>query len=181
MRIISGSRKGLLLHPPKGLPVRPTTDRAKESLFNILENKYEWEGLKVLDLFAGTGNMSFEFASRGCEEIWSIDLHKKCIDYIKITADKLAFDFIHTITSDVFKFLKNEPLQKFDIIFADPPYDIPNLDVLTELIIQKQLIAKGGMYILEHRSSFKPKYENYILDKRVYGQSTFTFYGIDLV
>lgn len=177
MRIISGSRKGIILHPPKGLPVRPTTDRAKESFFNILENKYHLDELKVLDLFAGTGNMSFEFASRGCDEIWSVDLNKKCIDYINETAKKLEFIQLHAITSDVFRFLKNEPLKPFDIIFADPPYDLPKLDLLTELIFDKKLIAENGLYILEHRSSFKPQFTEYIKDQRVYGQSTFTFFS----
>jgi 16S rRNA (guanine(966)-N(2))-methyltransferase RsmD len=177
MRIISGKRKGIILHPPKGLPVRPTTDRAKESFFNIIENKYYWEDLRVLDLFAGSGNMSFEFASRACEEVWAVDLHKKCIDYINETAKKLEFNQLYSITSDVFRFLKNEPLKPFNIIFADPPYDMPKLDLLTELIFEKKLIAENGLYILEHRSSFKPQFVEYIVDQRVYGQSTFTFYS----
>lgn len=177
MRIISGSKKGIILHPPSGLPVRPTTDRAKESFFNILENKYYWEELRVLDLFAGTGNMSFEFASRGCKEILAIDMHKKCIDFIKETSSKLGFQQIQTMNLDVFKFIKNKPMDPFDIIFADPPYDLPSLEILNQLIIENSLIGANGLYILEHRSSFKPGYSEFVVDQRIYGQSTFTFFG----
>src|SRR6056297_527079 len=121
MRIISGKYKGKRLTAPKKLPVRPTTDMAKEALFNILNNRFYFDELKVLDLFAGTGNISYEFASRGTEEITCVDAHYGCVKFISETAE--SFDMnIETIKSDVYTYLENSS-QKFNIIFADPPYD----------------------------------------------------------
>ena len=120
MRIISGTYKGRRLTAPKKLPVRPTTDMAKEALFNILNNRYYFNSIKVIDLFSGTGNISFEFASRGTENITSLDAHFGCVKYINSVAKDFDFN-ITTLKSDVFKFLEKTPL-KADVIFADPPY-----------------------------------------------------------
>lgn len=110
MRIISGKHKGKRLTAPKNLPVRPTTDMAKESLFNILNNHFYFDNIAVLDLFAGTGNISFEFASRGSEEIYSVDQHFACVKYINTTSKELDLD-INTFKSDVYKFLEKTPLK----------------------------------------------------------------------
>ena len=121
MRIISGQYKGKRLQAPKKLPVRPTTDMAKEALFNILNNEYTFSRISVLDLFAGTGNISYEFASRGTQQITAIDAHYACVSFIKSTAKTLDFN-IETIKSDVFSYLEKVK-RSTDIIFADPPYD----------------------------------------------------------
>ena len=121
MRIISGKHKGIRLWAPKKLPVRPTTDNAKEALFNILNNKYFIDEITVLDLFSGTGNISFEFASRGCTKITAVDGHHGCVNYIKKITNDLEFN-IRALKSDVYQFLGKYKGQS-DIIFADPPYD----------------------------------------------------------
>ena len=121
MRIISGTHKGRRLKTPSTLPVRPTTDRAKEALFNILENRYYFEKKNVLDLFSGTGNIAYEFASRGCNNITAIDNNSNCINYINSTANKFSFN-ITTIKSDCYKYIENCK-QQFNFIFADPPYN----------------------------------------------------------
>ncbi len=121
MRIISGTHKGKRLTAPKKLPVRPTTDMAKEGLFNILNNRFDFEEISVLDLFAGTGNISFEFASRGTKSIVAVDKYPGCLQFINKTAQELGFS-IATIKADVYKYLENTS-PKVDIIFADPPYN----------------------------------------------------------
>ena len=120
MRIISGNHKGRKIIAPKNLPVRPTTDRAKESLFNILQNRYNISKLKALDLFSGTGNISFEFASRNAKKITAVDKNIKCTNFINKMSLELDFN-IKTITSDCFNYILNTS-DKFDIIFLDPPY-----------------------------------------------------------
>ena len=122
MRIVSGRLKGRRLKAPKQLPVRPTTDMAKEALFNILNNQYYFDELSVLDLFAGTGNISYEFASRGTAEITAVDNHYGCINFIKTTSQELDIG-VNALKSDVFSFL-NATTKSYDIVFADPPYDL---------------------------------------------------------
>ena len=121
MRIISGLYKGRKIVAPKNLPVRPTTDMSKEALFNILNNQYYFDDISVLDLFSGTGNISYEFASRGTENITAVDSHYDCIKFISQTAESFEM-LLQTIKSDVFKFLETNK-NKYDIIFAAPPYD----------------------------------------------------------
>ena len=121
MRIISGRWKGRFLVAPASLPVRPTTDVAKEALFNILSNEFDMEGLTVTDLFAGTGNISYEFASRGAESVRAVDRDRGCVKYIGATADLLGFsEVIRVIPCDVFRFLAR-PQEPCDVVFADPP------------------------------------------------------------
>ena len=122
MRIISGSHKGRRLFAPKTLPVRPTTDRSKEALFNILQHQYDWSSIRVLDLFSGTGSISYEFASRGVTEVFSVDINSCCIKFIQQTAQKLDLK-INTIQGDTLKYLTSINMD-FDLIFADPPYNI---------------------------------------------------------
>ncbi|MEZ8003576.1 MAG: RsmD family RNA methyltransferase, partial [Patiriisocius sp.] len=121
MRIISGLHKGKRLMAPKSLPVRPTTDFAKEGLFNILNHRWMFQDISLLDLFSGTGNISYEFASRGCKDITSVDSHFGCVKYISKISEELDYN-IHAIKADIFKYTKM-PSRSFDIIFADPPYD----------------------------------------------------------
>ena len=150
MRIISGKHKGKRLSAPKNLPVRPTTDMAKESLFNILNNNYYFENLTVIDLFAGTGNISFEFASRGTQNIYSIDQHFGCVKYINSISKELDLS-INTYKSDVYKFLEKTPL-KADVIFADPPYNFETEQFLkvAQIIFDRALLNEDGLLIIEH-------------------------------
>lgn len=147
MRIIRGRNKGKILSAPKNLPVRPTTDMAKEGIFNIIENYLEWDSSAALDLFCGTGNISFEMASRGCSDVTSVDSHLNCIKYINKIASELNYDEIHTKVSDAITFLKRNK-RLWDFIFADPPYDFDNYNELIDHIPEK--LKKNGVFILEH-------------------------------
>ncbi|MDC0249747.1 RsmD family RNA methyltransferase [Flavobacteriales bacterium] len=148
MRIISGTHKGRRLIAPNTLPVRPTNDRAKEALFNILENRYYFDKKNVLDLFSGTGNISFEFASRGSQKIVAVDNNYNCIKYIEKTNTDLNFN-ISTIKSDCLQYLRN-CTQQFNFIFADPPYNYKQYQDLKNLVIENGLIKKDGCLIIEH-------------------------------
>lgn len=178
MRIVSGKYKGRRIFPPKNLPVRPTTDMSKEALFNVLNNHFNFSGLKVLDLFAGTGNISFEFASRGSDNITSVDADFGCVKFIKqITAE---YDFnIAAIKSDVFKFLdKNTSV--YDIIFADPPYglDQATFEKIVHTVFDRNLLAEDGMMIIEHSKYTKMDQLDYFSFQKSYGGSFFSFFEL---
>jgi 16S rRNA (guanine(966)-N(2))-methyltransferase RsmD len=176
MRIISGKHKGIRLSAPKKLPVRPTTDMAKESLFNILNNHYYFENLDVIDLFTGTGNISFEFASRGAKNIYSVDQHFGCIKYVNETAKKLELD-ITTYKRDVYKFLEKTSL-KGDVIFADPPYDFEEAQFLkiANLVFEREILNQEGLLIIEHsKHTDLSSQSNYSHSKR-YGGNVFSFF-----
>ncbi|MCB0442752.1 MAG: 16S rRNA (guanine(966)-N(2))-methyltransferase RsmD [Flavobacterium sp.] len=176
MRIISGKYKGRRINPPKNLPVRPTTDMSKEALFNILNNHFNFVELSVLDLFAGTGNISFEFASRGSEPIVSVDADFGCISFIKKTANEFEFN-INAIKSDVFKFLEKTK-GDFDIIFADPPYGIEQKDFekIVQLVFENELMNEEGMMIVEHSKHTKLEHLAHFSFQKNYGGSTFSFF-----
>lgn len=176
MRIISGKHKGRRLTAPKNLPVRPTTDMAKEALFNILNNRFYLEDIKVLDLFSGTGNISFEFASRGTTNICAVDSHFGCVKFINETSDLLDFN-IKVFKSEVIQFLQNQNTE-YDVIFADPPYnyEIEQLSGLAELIFKKDLVSDEGLLIIEHSKHLDiSSLANYAEEKR-YGGSIFSFF-----
>ncbi len=176
MRIISGKYKSKRITAPKNLPVRPTTDMAKESLFNILNNLYYFENISVLDLFAGTGNISYEFASRGTETIYAIDAHYACIKFINQTAKALNMN-INTYKSDVYKFLEKTPL-KADVIFADPPYDFEATQFLkiADLVFTQELLNEEGVLIIEHsKHTDLTSHPNHSYEKR-YGGNVFSFF-----
>ncbi len=149
MRIIGGKFKGRNILAPASLPVRPTTDYAKSGLFNILNNHFNFEDLSVLDLFCGTGNISFEFSSRGASSITCVDAHASCVKFVSIFASKIGAEGIKTVKSDVFKFLKNHSL-KYDIIFADPPFELKETDELADMILNAGLLKENGWLIIEH-------------------------------
>tara|TARA_B100000902_G_C27322387_1_gene925603 strand:- start:6185 stop:6706 length:522 start_codon:yes stop_codon:yes gene_type:complete len=151
MRIISGKHKGRKLTAPSKLPVRPTTDRAKEGLFNILENRYDLKNREVLDLFSGTGNISYEFGSRGCGKITSVDINKYCISYISKTSNNLDMN-IKTVKEDCIKYLQKTNT-KFDFIFLDPPYNYKKHGSIKDIIFSRGLIREGGCLIIEHNNS----------------------------
>ena len=148
MRIISGTHKGRVINPSNKLKVRPTTDRAKEALFNIIENRYHFKNKNVLDLFSGTGNISLEFASRGIEETFSVDNNIESINFIKTIANAYKLN-ISIFQEDVIKYIQNCK-KPFNFIFADPPYDYDNYQLLKQLIIKNKLVKKDGLLIIEH-------------------------------
>ncbi|RNC87171.1 MAG: 16S rRNA (guanine(966)-N(2))-methyltransferase RsmD [Winogradskyella sp.] len=176
MRIISGEYKGRKIVAPKQLPVRPTTDMAKEALFNILNNHYYFDEVSVLDLFAGTGNISYEFASRGSETILAVDANIGCIKFINKTAD--SFDMaIMTVRSDVFKFLEKAK-EKHTIIFADPPYDfdVSEFEKIPELVFQNNLLETDGLLIVEHSKHTKLDHMDNFSYSKSYGGNSFSFF-----
>ncbi len=175
MRIISGKYKRRLIKPPKDLPVRPTTDMARESLFNILENKIDFEGKSVLDLFSGTGAISYEFISRGCKDVLAVDSNFRCVQFIKKTASEFEMKDLLTIKGDVFRFL-SKTKSSFDIIFADPPYDLENLDTIPDLVFSNNLLNEKGIFILEHPKIYDFSDHPLFVDHRKYGKVNFSFF-----
>lgn len=176
MRIISGKYKGRRIFPPKNLPVRPTTDMSKEALFNVLNNHFNLTGLKVLDLFAGTGNISFEFGSRGSDNITSVDGDFGCIKFIKQTASEFDFN-IAAIKSDVFKFLEKNNVA-YDIIFADPPYGLDQeaFEKIVKTVFERQLLGPEGMMVIEHSKYTKMEHLEHFSFQKNYGGSFFSFF-----
>lgn len=176
MRIISGKYKGRRIMAPKKLPVRPTTDMSKEALFNILNNHFNFAELKILDLFSGTGNISYEFASRGSEPIISVDADYGCVSFIKKTATEFEFD-ITAIKSDVFQYLERAK-GEFDIIFSDPPYNLEQTDFekINTLVFEKELLATDGMLVIEHSKHTKLDHLTHFSFQKNYGGSVFSFF-----
>ncbi|MFD2744568.1 MULTISPECIES: 16S rRNA (guanine(966)-N(2))-methyltransferase RsmD [Sphingobacterium] len=176
MRIIGGRIGGIRINPPANLPVRPTTDIAKEALFNILQHRIDWDGTTCLDLFAGTGNISFELASRGAKSILSVDAHFKCLKYIAEMAKEHKLNGISTRKADVFKFVQQEQ-GEYDFIFADPPYDIDRLPQLAHMILDNNLLKPDGILVIEHPSTRQMMSHPLLRDIRKYGYSSFSFYS----
>jgi 16S rRNA (guanine(966)-N(2))-methyltransferase RsmD len=179
MRIISGLYKSRKIVAPKNLPVRPTTDMAKESLFNIINNLYYFDDISVLDLFAGTGNISYEFASRGTEQITCVDQDFGCIKFINQTAEKFEMP-IDTIKTDVFKFLEKSTMQ-VNLIFADPPYNFSEEQFarIPNLVFQNNLLLEDGLLIVEHsKQTDLSKLEKFSYSKS-YGGNMFSFFEFD--
>lgn len=176
MRIISGSHKGRKLVAPKNLPVRPTTDRSKEALFNILQHQYDWENTTVLDLFSGTGSISYEFGSRGVKNIIAVDQNKKCIDFIRKTSESLKLP-IQVTQMDTRKYLSSVKMQ-FDLIFADPPYDMatPQYHEIIEKVFANQLLDEHGLLIIEHSDQEGFEEHSRFSQSRKYGSNVFSFF-----
>ena len=179
MRIISGKYKGRRISPPKGLPVRPTTDMSKEALFNVLNNHFSFEGLKILDLFAGTGNISYEFASRGCTPITSVDGDFGCVKFIKQVAAEYDFNIAAT-KSDVYSYLE-KCKTSYDIIFADPPYGFEQktFERIIELVFERELLNADGMMVIEHSKYTKLDHMIHYSFQKSYGGSIFSFFEFE--
>lgn len=175
MRIISGKFRGRQIHPPTKLPVRPTTDFAKESLFNILNNLVDFEQIEVLDLFAGTGNISYEFFSRGCLKVTSVEISHRCASFIRGNAENMKAETMNVVRADVFRFIQHAG-RLYDIIFADPPYDMESIDTLPETILQNNLLKEDGIFILEHSRDYDFSSSPGFSDHRKYGNVNFTFF-----
>jgi len=175
MRIIRGTHGGRKILPPSNLPVRPTTDLAKESLFNILENHIYFEDLQVLDLFAGTGSISYEFASRGSKSVLAVDINPRCVKFISETAIKMNFSQLRAIRTSAFSFLQKNSVQ-YDLIFADPPYDLEGIEMIAELVISRSLLKDGGWLIIEHDKSHDFASFPGFHQVRNYGKVNFSFF-----
>ncbi|WP_066627540.1 RsmD family RNA methyltransferase [Labilibacter marinus] len=176
MRIVSGSLKGRRFSPPKSFKARPTTDFAKENLFNILNNTIDYDDLKILDIFGGTGSISYEFASRGVPDVTCIEMNFNHYKFIKKTVSELDLeDTVKVIRGDAFKFVEKTG-EKFDLIFADPPYDLVGSEKIPDLVIKNELLNEGGLLIFEHsgKESFN-SHPNFI-ENRANGKVIFTFF-----
>jgi 16S rRNA (guanine966-N2)-methyltransferase len=176
MRIIGGTHRSRKIEAPRNLPLRPTTDFAKESLFNILENQFDLQELSVLDLFSGTGAISFEFASRGSKRIVAVEKNYACFGFIKRRSIEFGFDSILSYKADAFRYLETTT-ETFDLIFADPPYDLPGIEKIPTLVFGRQLLKEGGRLIIEHGSKTSFSKEERFLDKRTYGDVNFSILG----
>lgn len=176
MRIIGGKLKGKIIQPPMGYGARPTTDFAREGLFNVLNNEYEFENLKVLDLFAGTGAVGFEFASRGAAKVYSVDMNRDNSMFIRKEAARLGLkDIVTAVHDNVFDFL---PIcyEKFDIIFADPPYALEGLENIPDKVFAVDILHPGCYFILEHGDEHSFKEHPLFLKEKVYGRVHFSFF-----
>lgn len=178
MRIISGTFKGRRLKAPKQLPVRPTTDRAKEALFNILNNHFNWDEIKTLDLFSGTGNISFELASRGVQELTAVDQNKHCVYFIDQTAQSFEMP-ITVIKNSVERFLSH-PAGNYDFIFADPPYVFSQDQLLTlaAQLLDNNWLNPEGILVIEHDSHINISEHPQCYEDRIYGSSRFSFFSL---
>ena len=177
MRIISGELGGRRINPPANMPhTRPTTDIAKEGLFNILQNRMNLEGIKTLDLFGGTGNISYELASRGATDLTVIEKDSAMLTFIKNTLELLKIENCKVLKMEVFSFL-NSCTDQFDFIFAGPPYALGSIDKLPEIIVAKNMIKPGGFFALEHtpRNAYE-KTPGYAFHRN-YGTTIFTFFN----
>lgn len=176
MRIIRGRYQRRQIVAPANLPVRPTTDMARESLFNILNNYVDYEDCSVMDLFAGTGAVSLEFVSRGAREVTSIDINNQCTDFIKQCATQFGINNLHVVRADVFDLLKRAN-RRFDIVFADPPYAIDNLAALPDLVFDRVVLTDDGIFILEHPAEYTFEEHPHFWQHRAYGKVNFTFFA----
>lgn len=177
MRIIAGKFKSRRFNPPAdNWPTRPTTDYAKEGLFNILTNLIDFEDIKVLDLFGGTGSHSYEFISRGCTDVTYVDKFPGCVNFVKKTAQELAIEaHIRIVKADVFKFIEH-CTEQFDYIFAGPPYPLPTIDMIPDLIFQYDLLKADGLFVLEHDPTHSYKNHPHYTQERNYGKTIFSFF-----
>ena len=176
MRIVGGAFGGRRFSPPARIPARPTTEVAKEGLFNMLNNMIDFEGLKTLDLFGGTGSISYELASRGASDLTLVERDLVTIDFIKKTAKELGIDDrLHIIRGEVFKFMK-QCTEQFNFIFAGPPYALQNIDEIPLLVFERKLLLPGGIFVHEHtpRNDYQG-HPNFTRMKN-YGTTVFTFF-----
>ena len=177
MRIIGGALKGKTIDPPAGFKARPTTDFAREALFNVLDSAYEFDGLQVLDLFGGTGAISYEFISRGAGRVWTVEMNPLHASFISSTARRLGIaDRLTAVRHNVFEFL---PLcrEKFDIVFADPPYALEDLQTLPDKVFAAGILHPDGWFILEHGDEHSFADHPHFLREKKYGRVHFSFFG----
>lgn len=175
MRIISGIYKHRRFDVPKSFKARPTTDFAKENLFNVLNNQLDFEEVTALDLFAGTGSISIELVSRGCEKVISVEKDRQHFAFIKKVMAEVKTDKCLPVCGDVFKFISRST-EAFDFIFADPPYALYELATLPDLIFQHQLLKPDGLFVLEHGKDHDFSQHPHFIEHREYGSVNFSFF-----
>ena len=175
MRIIGGKLKGKSILPPAGYKARPTTDFAKEGLFNVLGNEYEFEGLKVLDLFGGSGSIAYEFASRGAARVYCVEMVRENASFIKKEAGRLGLGNVTMVRDNVFDFL-SICKEKFDLIFADPPYNIDGLETIPDRVLSREILHSGCYFILEHGDEHSFIEHPLFKKEKVYGRVHFSFF-----
>lgn len=176
MRIISGSLGGRRFTPPSKMPhTRPTTDIAKEGLFNILEHQFELEGCKTLDLFGGTGNISYELASRGAADLTLVEKDPVMYEYIRKNAAAMSLENFKVIKQDVFRYIE-QCTEQFDFVFAGPPYALNTIDQLPLLVFEKKLLRTGGWFVLEHTPRNEYSKDPHFAAVRNYGTTLFSIF-----
>lgn len=175
MRIISGKYKGRIIHPPKNLRARPTTDFAKENLFNVLNNLIDFEGIDVLDLFAGTGSISYEFVSRGAATVTAVEINAVHTRFIQSTARSLDVGNLFVVRANAFLYIKGVKKQ-FDLVFADAPYDIEGSETLPDMVFGHDILRQDGLFILEHSRNLSFRDHEHFSDSRSYGSVQFSFF-----
>lgn len=175
MRIITGKYKGRHFDIPRAFKARPTTDFAKENIFNVMMGYLDFEGTSALDLFAGTGSISLELVSRGCRQVISVESDRDHANFIRQCFEKLNDKTDILIRGDAFKFIKSCH-QQFDFIFADPPYALEQLPEIPELILSKQLLKEGGVFVFEHGKQYDFSHVSGFVEHRAYGSVNFSIF-----
>ena len=175
MRIISGKYRGRTIVPPRNLRARPTTDFAKENLFNVLTNIVDFEELDVLDLFSGTGSISYEFASRDARSVTSVEVNSVHHNFIRQTARELKFENFYAVKANVFLYLKSCS-KKFDLIFSDAPYDLEGSEEVIKLVLERDLLNDDGILIFEHSKDQNLEGHPNLWQTRSYGSVQFSFF-----
>ena len=175
MRIVGGRQGGRLIVPPRNLRARPTSDFAKENLFNVLDNMVDLGEIDVLDLFAGTGSISYEFASRGARSVIAVEINTVHYNFIKSTAGKFGFDHLHPVKANVFLYLKSTDKQ-FDVIFSDAPYDLKGAEEVISLVFDRGLLREGGILVFEHSKGGDFSHHPNFVRLRSYGSVQFSFF-----
>lgn len=178
MRIIGGEFKGHRFTPPaKKWPTRPTTDISKEGLYNILSNRIDFEEIRFLDLFGGTGSHCYECISRGCRDATYVDKYPGCVAFAKSMAERLEIEeYLHIYKMNVFSFIKKSENEHYDYIFAGPPYPLKNIPEIPDLILEKKMISPDGVLVLEHNPNVNMSHHAHLTDQRNYGQTIFSFF-----
>lgn len=175
MRIVGGIYKGRQFHPGKKFTSRPTTDMAKENLFNILQNRIDFRSVKVLDLFSGTGSISFEFASRGCRDITSVEVNFHHYSFIREVIEKIGERNIKPVKANAFRFIEQTP-ESYDLIFADPPFDHPQFGKLPRKVLDSGILRPESLFILEHSGMYDFSAYPEWIETRSYGTVHFSFF-----
>ena len=179
MRIIRGKYGRRRFQVPASFSARPTTDFAKENLFNVLDNLIDWEETEALDLFAGTGSIAFEMLSRGCRRVTAVELNHKHFSFIEKVAKELRVSELNLIRGDVLRYLSSNVKSSFDLIFADPPYDLPALPDIPNLVLNGSLLKEGGIFVLEHSKKNNFSAVPFFSQQRVYGSVNFSIFKKD--
>jgi 16S rRNA (guanine(966)-N(2))-methyltransferase RsmD len=175
LRIISGTYRGRIIPVPRSFKARPTTDFAREGLFNVLANTYDFHGLRVLDLFAGTGSIGLEFASRGADRVDMVEIHGRTTLFLQNTARQLGMENVRVIRSDAARFI-GQSRNPYDLVFADPPYDLEIIPSLPDLILTNQTLVEKGWFIREHGKKNAFNQHPGFLEMRRYGSVHFSFF-----